>query len=105
MPHTLMLSAAVTAHGQQVDRLTLRLPTGKDLRSCGLPYKLTAEGEIAINAAPMHRMIAELAAVPPSTIDQLSAGDWNNAAMVVLGFITGSAETPPGPTTKTPPTN
>ena len=95
MAFTVTLAAPITAHGATLSALTLRQPTGKDLRTCGLPYKLTGAGDIAIDAQPMHRMIAELAAVPPSSIDQLSAGDWNAVAMVVLGFITGSADPMP----------
>lgn len=91
------LSKPVQAHGQDVSALTLREPTGKDLRTAGLPYKLGADGSIAIDAANMAKMIAQLAAVPPSTVDALAAPDWNAVAMVVLGFTTGSAETPPGP--------
>lgn len=96
MPVTLPLTKPVQAHGEVVSTLGLREPTGKDLRIAGLPYKLGADGGIAIDAANMGKMIAQLAAVPTSTVDLLSAPDWNAAAMVVLGFITGSAETPPG---------
>jgi hypothetical protein len=90
----LKLSKPVQAHGEVVTALTLREATGKDLRTAGLPYKLGADGGIAIDAGNMGKMIAQLAAVPTSTVDLLAAPDWNAAAMVVLGFITGSAETP-----------
>lgn len=95
MAETLSLSKPITAHGNEVTALTLRLPTGKDISACGVPYKLAADGEMSINAPAMHRMIAQLAAVPPSSVDQMAAGDWNRAAMLVLGFITAEAETQP----------
>lgn len=87
------LSKPITAHGEELTKLTLRAPTGKDLRACGVPYKLTAEGEMTIEAAGMHRMISALAGVPPSAIDQLAAGDWSGAAMAVLDFITPAQAT------------
>lgn len=96
-PVTITLSQPIEAHGERLTALSLRAPTGKDLRTAGLPYKLTADGAIAIEAANMHRMIAALAAVPPSTVDALSAADWNDAAMAVLGFITPAPATEPAP--------
>lgn len=89
----IVLSKPISAHAEEVTTLTLRAPTGKDLRSCGVPYKLTSDAEMTIEAAGMHRMISALAGIPPSAVDQLAAGDWNACAMAVLDFITPAQAT------------
>ncbi|NKE48430.1 phage tail assembly protein [Roseomonas frigidaquae] len=86
---TLKLSAPITAHGDPMTALNLRHATGRDIRECGLPYRLDSEGGIIIDSRAAHRMIAQLAAVPPSSIDQLSGPDWNNAAQAVLTMVAG----------------
>jgi hypothetical protein len=78
----LALSAPITAHGNQVSELSFRPMTGKDLRICGFPVK----GD-SIDAAVVHRLIATLAEVPPSSIDELSAADWTAAFNVVQDFL------------------
>lgn len=103
MPVTLTLKTPVQAHGGMITALTLREPTGKDIRTAGLPYNLAADGGINIAAGPMGKMLSALAEVPPSTIDMLAAPDWNAAAMVVLGFITGPEEIPKAPPPSPPP--
>lgn len=100
MTETIPLAKPVQAHGKALAELTLRRPTGKDLRICGHVYKLTADGEIAVQAPAMHRMIAELAGVPPSAIDLLDGADWEAASQTVLGFIiTGMTAAPKAPET------
>lgn len=85
------LTAPVEHGSERITQLTLRQPVGKDLRTCGVPYKLTPDQEIVIEGHAMHRMIAALAEVPPSVIDRIAAEDWQEASLAVLGFIMGSA--------------
>jgi hypothetical protein len=92
------LSKPIEAHGNTLSELKLREPTGRDLRTCGVPYRLGADESMQIEASVMHRMIAQLAQVPPSAVDQLSASDWQEAATVVLGFF-GPATGSSAPTT------
>ena len=82
------LSTPIEAHGETLSEITLREPTGRDLRLCGLPYRISMEtGEATIDASAMAKMISALAAVPPSTVDRLSAEDWQAAMGAVLGFF------------------
>jgi hypothetical protein len=67
---------------QPVKELSFRRMTGKALRACGFPVK----GD-AIDAAVVHRLIATLAEVPPSPIDELDAADWIAAFNVVQDFL------------------
>lgn len=96
-PVTISLSTPIpgdAAFGEPVRTLRLRPPTGRDLRRCGLPYRIDASGTPAIDAEAAAKLIAELAALPPSAIDVLSAPDFQAAAMAVLGFFAPAAAPP-----------
>lgn len=87
---TITLSKPVEAHGERLAVLTLREPTGKDITAAGMPLRFAGAGDAMqaeIDAAPMSRMIARLAGVPPSAVDALSASDWMEAATGVLLFF------------------
>lgn len=77
------LTSPIQRGDETISFLEFRAPTGKDIRACGMP--IDGRGEIA--AASVARFMSELGAVPPSTIDSLSAHDWQNAAVAVLGFF------------------
>jgi hypothetical protein len=82
------LATPIEAHGETLHEITLREPTGRDLRTCGLPYRIGMEtGEATIDAPAMAKMIGALAALPPSAVDRLSAEDWQAAMGAVLGFF------------------
>jgi hypothetical protein len=79
------------AFGAEVAEITLRPPVGRDLRSCGVPYRVT-EGNVAdINPEAVSRLIAQLGGLPPSAVDALSAVDWQSCMVAILGFF-GSAD-------------
>ena len=88
MTVTVTLSKPIEAHGETLTELTLREPSGKDIRTFGMPYRVGAEdGSVIIDAAAMHRYIAGLAAVPPSAVDKMSPLDWTAVMAAVLGFF------------------
>ena len=88
MTVTVTLSKPIEAHGETLAELTLREPSGKDIRTFGMPYRIGAEdGSVIIDAAAMHRYIAGLAAVPPSTVDKMPPADWSAAMAAVMGFF------------------
>ena len=88
MTVTVNLAAPVEAHGETLTELTLREPTGKDIRSFGMPFRIGAEdGSIVIDSAAMHRYIAGLAGLPPSAVDRMTPTDWQAAMAAVLGFF------------------
>lgn len=84
---TVPLSRPIQAHGEEVTALTLREPTGKDLRIHGLPYRATQDGEIVVDAGAMARLMVELAGVPLSSIDRLSAVDFQAVTGAIMGFF------------------
>jgi hypothetical protein len=91
-PVMVPLSAPIEAHGETLHALAIRQPTGADLRVMGMPFTMTADGGVQMDGKGMHKAIAQLAAIPPSSVDRMSAGDFMAAATAVLGFF---GEAPP----------
>lgn len=85
------LSRPIQAHGETLTELTLREPTGKDIRTAGAPYKMefTASGGqlMHIDTEAVARLISALAGIPPSSVDQLTAKDFNAAQAEVISFF------------------
>lgn len=82
------LTRAIQAHGDDnVRELTLREPTGKDLRTLGLPFTISATGQVNPDSAVIARHISALAGIPPSSVDQLSAADFMTCSIAVMGFF------------------
>ncbi|MBW6399982.1 phage tail assembly protein [Roseomonas sp. HJA6] len=88
MTTTVPLTKPIEAHGETLSELTLREPTGKDIRLCGMPFRIGAEdGSIIIDTSAMAKMIGGLAGLPPSAIDKMPPSDWSAAMAAVLGFF------------------
>jgi Phage tail assembly chaperone proteins, E, or 41 or 14 len=78
------LQKAVIANGEETKTLTFREPTGADLERAGSPILIdfnTDPPTERYDTKSMTQMMALLAAVPPSTIRQMSASDWEWAAL------------------------
>ena len=84
------LSKPIQAHGETLSALTFREPTGADLVKCGLPFSLAVDGTAAkvdFDTRAAAQWIAALAAIPPSSVAQLSFKDMAAAMMTVAGFF------------------
>lgn len=93
---TIPLSAPVTATDDSgnvitLTALTLRAPTGRDLRICGVPMTMAADGSNSIDAEAVSRLIGALAGQPAFVVDRLPAADWMAAMRTVVGFFRASA--------------
>lgn len=89
---TIILSRPVTAHGEEIDRLTLRQPTTADLIELGQPMRLLPgngmeEPAIEVRMNVVAHYVARLAAIPLSSVKTLSLGDFGRATQAVLGFF------------------
>ena len=71
-PITYRLSRPVTSVDREVAELTLREPTGLDMRSCG----------DQADAGFTHRLIARLASITPAAVDAMAGRD-----VIALGRI------------------
>ena len=91
------LTTPIQAHGETVSTLTFRPLTGKDLRTIGDPreYSVTSNGgqTFAFNGEKMGALMSSLAGIPLSSVDQLSAPDWDACMLMVTGFF-GNGATP-----------
>jgi hypothetical protein len=70
------LDRELDAHGEKISELRFREPTGKDIVSYGNPIRL----DLSMNETHMQNQMVALAGVPPSTIGQLTAREWNTCA-------------------------
>lgn len=89
------LTQPVMAHGESIAELTFsRRPKGSDIRELGLPYDVNGN----VNTTAVSSFIARLANIPPSSVGEMDAFDWNEACGEVLGFF-GKAPNSPSPDT------
>jgi hypothetical protein len=89
-----VLQKPIQAHGEELHVLRWREPTGGDIERAGNPVYLDFSGaspSITFNEKKMATMMSLLCAVPPSSIRQLTAKDWNAVAWALFRFFT-----PPG---------
>lgn len=84
------LSKPVNAHGEELRYLKWREPTGADIERAGNPIIVDFFGEkpsLTFNEKKMSAMISTLCQIPPSTVRQLTAGDWNAIAWKLVRFF------------------
>ena len=89
------LTTPVQAHGEMLKSITFRRPTGKDIMSIGDQYPIHidwATGQVRPNPPAMGDMMSRLAAVPPSTIENMDAEDWSTCAHALMGFFPPGAQ-------------
>jgi hypothetical protein len=84
----LKLQKPIIAHGDEVSELKFREPSAADIEACGSPiifnlYAEEGQPKTRIDHKNMFAMMSRLAAVPPSTIKQMSAMQWEYAANVL----------------------
>lgn len=95
MSDTITLSSPIQAHGAELTELSLRRPTGKDVRELGFPYRMSSDGDtVLLSADVVAKYVARLAAIPPSAVDQLDPSDLNGLGWQVAGFFLSAAQTP-----------
>lgn len=89
------LTKSIKAHGKDVAVLELREPTGPDVRRVGaLPFDVRGEtGQMIQQPRVALKYAAICADVPPSSLDQLSAGDVLRVVNEIVRMFTGSEKT------------
>jgi len=102
---TMTLARPIQAHNESVTQLVLRPPTVKELRVCGAPYR-NADGGVTPDFNATAKLISMICQIPPSSVDQMAVGDFNEASLTLLGFTWGSpapaAEVPAAPAAADP---
>lgn len=84
------LTKPIKAHGEEVSELELKEPTGRDVQDIGFPYLILIVGDeqaLQIQVKTVGKYVSKLAGIPPSSVDQLSAGDLNTLTGAVMSFF------------------
>jgi hypothetical protein len=84
------LSKPIHAHGEELRFLKWREPTGADIERAGNPIVVDFFGEkpsLTFNEKKMSAMISALCQIPPSSVRQLTASDWNSIAWKLVRFF------------------
>lgn len=87
----LPLTKPITAYGKEVTELDLRVPTGDDMITCGVPLKweTSASGSQFrhINADSVANYISALGNIPPSSVKTMAPRDIMKAAEFISSFF------------------
>jgi hypothetical protein len=87
-PVNVPLEDPIQAHGEEMRSLTLRAPTGKDIRELGYPSTMLGNGdEMKIATDVVAKYVARLAGIPLPSVDALAAPDFNACITTVMGFF------------------
>jgi hypothetical protein len=92
---TIELNTPVQAHGETLNKMTFRRPTGGDLITIGDTYPIHMNfqtGEVRPNPPAMAEMMTILAAVPMSTIKSMDSEDFATCAYALMGFFPPGAQ-------------
>ena len=89
---TIVLGKPVTAHGEEIDHITLRAPTTADLIELGQPMRLIpgdgmTDPAIDVRMNVVANYVARLATIPLSSVKAMSLSDFGKATQAVLGFF------------------
>jgi hypothetical protein len=89
------LGTAVMANGEMVKKLTFHEPTGNDMLHIGERWPVNIDwnsGVVTPNPLVMASVMAQLAAVPPSTIKMLQAKDFATCSYALMTFFMPAAQ-------------
>jgi hypothetical protein len=65
---------------EELQELTFREPTGRDIVRYGNPVRIDSSGEIQVDEKKMLAMMAQLSGVLPPMLEAMSPVDWNSCA-------------------------
>lgn len=90
----LPLTKPIQAHGEEVSTLEFRSPSGEDVLEIGAPpFSVGKNERTYIDLAVTGEYIVRLAAIPVSSVKQLSPADLMAAFGVVAGFFGATGKT------------
>lgn len=88
------LVKAIKAHGEEVNEVTLRRPSSKEIKQIGrMPYLLDDGGKPTPNMAVISDYLVVCLAIPESSVDQLELVDLNQLTWAVIGFFLNAEST------------
>lgn len=84
---TIKLVKPIKRGEEVIDEIELREPTAKDVKNLGLPVDFTTRG---VDSKKVFDYVVALAALPPSTVDQMGVKDFMQCTVEIVGFFGGS---------------
>lgn len=92
------LKKPITAHGQPLQELELREPTGKEIIDIGFPFLMivtedTESQAMQIQTKTVAKYISVLGSIPPSSVNELCGADISELMGVVMSFFGVEAAT------------
>lgn len=95
----------VEAYGEKVTEITLRPPTVRDLRECGQPYSVGAGATIKADMNACAQLLTKVCdpPLPSDTVDDLDPADFDDMAMILVGFTKRAPSTASASSSKSKP--
>jgi hypothetical protein len=79
------LKHPIEAHGEKVSELELKEPTLGVLDDVEITVK--GDGSVALNLGDLHKLVANMADIPPTAAKQIRVSDMGEIAKAVMGFL------------------
>ena len=83
---TVILTEPIKAHGQELEEITFKEPTGEEIMVCGYPLQIADGSAIPITTA-IGKYISKLTGIPPNAVKKLHRNDFAKCTEIVLGFF------------------
>ena len=83
----LLYKPVKTAQGQELWALTFRQPRAADINRVGNPTRVLWDGEIIIEERKMTYIMAALANIQPTQLEDMDPRDWNTCALGLRKFF------------------
>jgi hypothetical protein len=80
-----LLKHAIVAHGESVKELNLDEPDLGVLDD--IHIEVSGEGKIKLNLGDLHKLVANMADIPPSAAKKIKVSDMAEIAKAVMGFL------------------
>ena len=93
LPYARKLLKPITVLTEKVSSVTIREPNGADLSACGSPASIGPDG-LTIDGKRMGALIARLAGVPTTAVDEMDGRDVYAIALRVADFLLSGVEMP-----------
>jgi hypothetical protein len=90
---TLTLTTPIDAHGEALSALTFRPLTVEDFDRVGYPIRMGGDGTYEPIPDRISELISRLAAIPRSSVTQMSVADWHDALGLIVSFFGIAAPT------------
>jgi Phage tail assembly chaperone proteins, E, or 41 or 14 len=84
------LGRPIKAHGEEITILKWREPTALDIERAGNPIKVdftSGQPQLTYDEKKMSSMMSRLCAIPPNSVSQMTASDWNAIALKLIRFF------------------